>query len=135
METSDRGSFGNCSGHVNRNRTRPPAFGSRASIVSLDSLAPNLLRTPMIPIPLDAPEVLNREFFEIRARILQIAAALDRMDRAGGSLASDGRRKKIDEGLTALLSGDSNRAELVQQLFSLAYDSQWKEKFALSRPE
>src|SRR5438034_97857 len=31
-----------------------------------------------MPIPLDAPEVLNREFPEIRARLLQLAAALDR---------------------------------------------------------
>jgi hypothetical protein len=35
-----------------------------------------------MPIPLDATEVLNREFLEIRAKLLEIAAALDRLDRA-----------------------------------------------------
>jgi hypothetical protein len=88
----------------------------------------------MMPIPLDAPEVLNREFLEIRARILQVAAALDRMDRAAGSLADDPRRRKIDEGLHALLGADGNRAERIQQLFSLPYDARWKDQFALNRP-
>ena len=32
-----------------------------------------------MPIPLDAPEVLNREFLEVRARLLHLAAALDRL--------------------------------------------------------
>ena len=44
-----------------------------------------------MPIPLDKPEVLNREFLEIRARLLQVAASLDRLDRADGSVA--GRRR------------------------------------------
>ena len=30
-----------------------------------------------MPIPLDAPEVLNREFLEVRAKILEIAAVID----------------------------------------------------------
>jgi hypothetical protein len=88
----------------------------------------------MMPIPLDAPEVLNREFLEIRARILQVAAALDRMGRATGSLGDDPRRRKIDEGLQALLAADDSRAERVQQLFSLPFDPKWKDQFALSRP-
>ncbi len=87
----------------------------------------------MMPIPLDAPEVLNREFLEIRARILQVAAALDRMDRAAGSLAGDPRRRKIGEALQTLLAVEGNRAERVQQLFSLPFDPKWKEQFALNR--
>jgi hypothetical protein len=39
------------------------------------------------PIPLDAPEVLNREFLEVRAKILEIAAVLDRIDRAEGAVS------------------------------------------------
>src|SRR5438105_3688541 len=34
---------------------------------------------------LTAPEVLNREFLEIRSKILELAAALDRIARADGS--------------------------------------------------
>jgi hypothetical protein len=88
-----------------------------------------------MPIPLDAPEVLNRELPEIRARLLQLAAALDRMDRAagsgnGGSVDADARRRTIDEGLRLLLTAGADRAERIQRLFSLPYDPNWKDKFA-----
>ncbi len=44
-----------------------------------------------MPTPLDAPELLEREFLEIRARLLHIASSFDRMDRAEGSVAADPR--------------------------------------------
>ena len=84
-------------------------------------------------IPLDALEVLNRELPEIRARLLQLAAALDRMDRGAGSAADDPRRRTIDEGLRLLLSEGPDRAERIQRLFSLPYDPKWKEQFALNQ--
>jgi hypothetical protein len=82
-----------------------------------------------MPIPLDAPEVLNREFPEIRARLLQLAAALDRMDRATGSPEADGRRQKVREALQILLESGPDRAERMQLLFSLPYDADWKKGF------
>ncbi|HKD37555.1 MAG TPA: hypothetical protein VKB78_12170 [Pirellulales bacterium] len=82
-----------------------------------------------MPIPLDAPEVLNRELPEIRARLLQLAAALDRMDRATGSPDVDPRRQKIREALAILLESGPDRAERMQLLFSLPYDPEWKIKF------
>jgi hypothetical protein len=82
-----------------------------------------------MPIPLDAPEVLNREFPEIRARLLQLAAALDRMERAAGSAESDPRLPKIREALSILAEPGSSRAERLQLLFSLPYDPDWKERF------
>ena len=65
-------------------------------------------------IPLDAPEVLNREFPEIRARLLQLAAALDRMDRAAGSPEGDSRRQKIRDALAILVDKGPDRAERLQ---------------------
>jgi hypothetical protein len=47
----------------------------------------------------------------VRARILQIAAAMDRVDRA----------EEMPGG----------RAEEVQQVFSLPYDNEWRTKFNL----
>ena len=44
--------------------------------------------------PLSASDVLNREFLEVRARLLQVAAALDRLDRAAGSVE---RRSEVQE--------------------------------------
>jgi len=84
-----------------------------------------------MPIPLDAPEVLNREFPEIRARLLQLAAALDRMERAAGSTETDPRREKIREALSILGQSGPNRAERLQLLFSLGYDPEWKQHLGL----
>ncbi|HEV2968776.1 MAG TPA: hypothetical protein VGY55_02230 [Pirellulales bacterium] len=86
-----------------------------------------------MPIPLDAPEVLSREFPEIRARLLQLAAALDRMDRAAGSPEADPRRQKVRDALAILLEPEPDRAERMQLLFSLPYDPEWKQEFKSSR--
>ena len=61
-------------------------------------------------IPLAAPEVLEREFLEIRARLLQIAASLDRLSRAEGSVDRDPRLAKIQEALAILGDDGPDRA-------------------------
>ena len=84
-----------------------------------------------MPIPLDAPEVLQREFLEIRARLLQVAASLDRLGRADGSVADDPRLAKIHEALAILADGQPDRAERIQLLFSREYDADWQATFKL----
>lgn len=73
-----------------------------------------------------ASDVLNREFLEIRAKILELAAALDRLDRAEGDLAADPRMDGIHHGLAALAEAAVGRAEKVQMIFSLAYQEGWR---------
>ncbi|HVX61154.1 MAG TPA: hypothetical protein VHC19_11145 [Pirellulales bacterium] len=85
-----------------------------------------------MPIPLDAAEVLNREFLEVRAKILEIAAALDRLDRADGSVSGDQRMERIRQGLAALARPGSDRAEQVQLIFSLPYEEGWRKQFQLT---
>lgn len=79
-------------------------------------------------------EVLDRDFLEIRARILDLAAALDRMDQAAiaPGQAPDRRIAQIREGLQALTVPEPGRAETVQRLFSLEYDPAWPSRFELS---
>jgi len=92
-----------------------------------------------MPIPLDAPEVLNREFLEVRAKILEIAAALDRLDRASaqdraaGSVAGDSRLERIRQGLAMLASDRADRAEQVQLIFSLAYEPDWQTRLRIDQ--
>ncbi len=81
--------------------------------------------------PLTAPQILDREFLEVRAKILELAASLDRLDRAADSVADDPRLRRIQEGLETLLSDTRNRAEQVQLLFSRQYDENWREKFGV----
>jgi hypothetical protein len=82
-------------------------------------------------------EVLNREFLEMRAKVLELAASLDRLDRAegvdsnGSQGASDPRLQRLRDGLKILLSNSSERAEQVQLLFSREYDDGWRKRFGV----
>ena len=79
-----------------------------------------------MPLPLSAAEVLSREFLEIRAKILEIAAAFDRLERAAGDVADDPRVSRLQEALKVLSEPKSERAEQVQLVFSRPYDEQWQ---------
>ena len=81
---------------------------------------------------MNAQQILDRQFLETRARILQIAADLDRLDRAEGAVAGDPRLAQLREGVEALLGDSAGRAERVQLIFSRHYDSEWKEQFGLA---
>ena len=78
--------------------------------------------------PLAADQALDRYFLEARAKLLDVAAILDRIDRgqnAPGAL-QDPRMQKIQEALALLQKRGGARAESVQLLFSLAYDAGWE---------
>lgn len=71
-------------------------------------------------------QVLDDRHLEIRARILELAAELDRVDRGGGA-TKDPRMDLIHSGIRILLDGPpSAKAEKVQLLFSDAYEPGWK---------
>lgn len=78
-----------------------------------------------------AKAILDDEFLSIRARILDIAAAFDRMERAEGDLNMDERMQKLLEALTIAGDADSDRAERIQMLFSRTYDRSWKSQLEM----
>ena len=73
------------------------------------------------PGDLTAAEVLDTYFLEARARLIELAATLDRIDRAAGSQAvqSDARLKFIQDSLRILQRPQPGRAKAVQELYSL----------------
>jgi hypothetical protein len=78
-----------------------------------------------------ASAVFEQEFLPIRAKILEIASALDRLDRADGSVTSDPRRDKIRSAIETLLRPEDDRAEQVQLIFSRPYDDEWQDKYGV----
>jgi hypothetical protein len=66
-----------------------------------------------------AAEVLDRDFLAIRCRLIELAAALDRIDRAPGSAMGDPRLAQIRRSLEILAGLSPDRAERVQMEFSL----------------
>ncbi len=83
----------------------------------------------------DALQILDRDFLEIRAKILEIAAGLDRIDRAPARPGEhpDPRLNQIRQALDALREPEPDRAQTVQLLFSLEYDPEWREKKGVDR--
>jgi hypothetical protein len=85
-----------------------------------------------MPPLLSAPEVLNREFLEIRCKILELAAAFDRLQRADGSVDEDPRIARLREALATVLECSEDRAEQVQMIFSRTYEEDWQKKFKIA---
>jgi hypothetical protein len=71
--------------------------------------------------------MFDREYFEIRHRLLDIGAALDRIHRADGNSAdSDPRMDILRQASVILFDGRPNRAERAQMVFSDDYDPSWR---------
>jgi hypothetical protein len=75
-----------------------------------------------------AAQILDREFLTIRCKLLEVSAALDRIERGQGSAASDPRLEKIRETLAILGKDGAERAEQLQMLFSLPYEPAWRKE-------
>ncbi len=75
-----------------------------------------------------ASEVLDREFLEIRHRLIDVSAALDRIDVAmdAPAVASDPRLAQLREAVGILFDGRPDRAQRVQLMFSDPYDAKWR---------
>jgi hypothetical protein len=88
-----------------------------------------------MPAVLTAPQLLARDFLEIRAKILELAACFDRIDRGDGSVDDDPRLAQIHAGLQALAPDArrerAGRAEAVQMIFSLPYEEGWRKKWTV----
>lgn len=82
----------------------------------------------MTPTPLPAPKALDQFFLEARARLLDLAAILDRIHRGAdaGAAEADPRVHKIHQALEILNDRSGGRAERIQKLFSLDYEASWK---------
>lgn len=85
---------------------------------------------PPLPSLQTAERVLARHYLEIRCQLLDIAGALDRIDRADNTegISNDPRMRKLQEGLTILQSSGPGRAERIQMLFSDEYLSGWQSR-------
>ncbi|MCH1493701.1 MAG: hypothetical protein L7U72_00620 [Rubripirellula sp.] len=84
----------------------------------------------------NAEEILDGTFLEVRAKLLEVAATLDRIERAQGDSGdfnhqSTQRRKKLDQAVEILLSSGNDRAERLQKLFSREYEDAWRDDFGI----
>ncbi len=78
-------------------------------------------------------DILDRDFLDTRSRILDLAASLDRLDRASRESAEtpDPRLARLRQAIEALLIPEPGRAETIQLIFSLTYDPDWRDRFEM----
>jgi len=78
--------------------------------------------------PLPANKTLDAYFLDARARLLDLAAILDRIGRGAGAsgVADDPRLARIRQALEVLADPSGGRAERLQKIFSLDYDPSWE---------
>jgi hypothetical protein len=85
-------------------------------------------------------QVLQEEFLIARCKIIELAATLDRIDRAaresdGESLtelqSKSSALKLLAEGIKILQEPDLHRAQRVQELMSRPYQEDWRKKWTI----
>jgi len=82
---------------------------------------------------LTAPELFENEFLVLRCKVIEIAAMLDRLENADGTIQNDARMAHVREAIQLLLDKDSDRAEEIQLIFSDHYDEKWLNEFKPTR--
>jgi len=80
--------------------------------------------------------ILDDSFLEVRAKLLEIAATLDRVDRSADedgplSGSAESQRERLDDAIRILLSEGPDRAERLQRLFSRTYEASWRKQMEI----
>ena len=78
-----------------------------------------------------APQLLDREFLTIRARLIDLASSLDRLARGEGEVQDDPRWVQIERALAALRRPGDDRTEELQLIFSRPYDDGWRNSLGM----
>ena len=86
---------------------------------------------------LTSQQTLDQFYLEARARILEVAATLDRIDRGSSAPVDDPRLGLLRQAIHVLnqstARSTTDRAEQLQLLFSRRYDAQWLSEFEPTR--
>ncbi len=78
-----------------------------------------------------ATVVMDSEYLKMRSGLLELAAALDRLERAPGGIGDDPRRNRLEQAIQILHDSDQSRAERLQLLFSRPFNENWKQEFGI----
>ncbi|MEM6979114.1 MAG: hypothetical protein AAF539_05550 [Planctomycetota bacterium] len=90
---------------------------------------------------MNANEIIQSTYLPTRAKLLEVAATLDRIDAArrdGVDTLSDDADLQLNQLrdaigiLTQSRDGDVTRACAIQRLFSRSYDPEWRAEFGMA---
>jgi hypothetical protein len=72
-----------------------------------------------------ATKVIADEFLIARAKVLELAATLDRIERAEGKVDESKPMLLLSQGLQILCDSETDKAKRVQLLMSRPYEPNW----------
>jgi hypothetical protein len=79
-------------------------------------------------------EILDQEFLQARAKLLEVAAFFDRLQAAAAVEFTAAERARLDQLMMAIRvveDDQPDKAARLQMLFSRRYEADWREQFDL----
>lgn len=80
-----------------------------------------------------AQQIVAEDFMIARARIVELAATLDRIERATGDVVDSKNMQLLMQGMHILCDDEVEKAKRVQLLMSRQYDPQWQTQMSIER--
>ncbi|MFY8199723.1 MAG: hypothetical protein ACOVLE_03575 [Pirellula staleyi] len=80
-----------------------------------------------------AEQVVADEFLIARAKILELAATLDRIERSSGDVEDSKQMNLLAQGMHILCDEEVDKAKRVQLLMSRHYDPQWQNTMSIAK--
>ena len=80
-----------------------------------------------------AQQIVAEDFMIARARIVELAATLDRIERASGDVDDSRNMQLLMQGMNILCDDEFEKAKRVQLLMSRHYDPQWQTQMAIEK--
>ena len=80
-----------------------------------------------------AEQIVSDEFMIARAKILELAATLDRIERATGDVDGSRSMQLLVQGMNILCDDEVEKVKRVQLLMSRQYEPQWQSHMAMEK--
>lgn len=91
------------------------------------------MSTKQISVERSAQQIVAEDFMIARARIVELAATLDRIERATGDVDDSKNMQLLMQGMHILCDDEVEKAKRVQLLMSRQYDPQWQAQMSIER--
>ena len=80
-----------------------------------------------------AEQIVADDFMIARARIVELAATLDRIERATGDVEDSTNMQLLIQGMHILCDDEVEKAKRVQLLMSRQYEPKWQAQMSITK--
>ena len=91
------------------------------------------MSTKQILVERSAEQIVADDFMIARARIVELAATLDRIERATGDVEDSTNMQLLIQGMHILCDDEVEKAKRVQLLMSRQYDPKWQAQMSITK--